>query len=290
MFGKRTLKNLLTLWSKKLISLTASHSIPLFIFISNCFFFIFFLLEKIRKRNSSRITTSYDHEHESLYVNDHATNEKLFYIIPSRVLSFKKGLRVKYDQLFRYYHLEIIPFRPQDNVLDVGANVGEVKKSLDKLDIDINYIGIEPSSSEFKVLKLNCPDSELYNIGCWNKDDNIDFYVSSESADSSFIHPPSPVEKVQKTEVKRIDSFISKDIKLLKIDAEGGEYEVIQGCEGILDLISYISIDVGFERGKESKSTFVEVNQFLQNNNFELIAIEKTRLITLYRHKNLRLK
>ena len=94
-------------------------------------------------------------------------------------------------------------------------------------------------------------------------------------------------EKVEKIEVKRIDSFISKEIKLLKIDAEGGEYEVIQGCEGILNLISYISVDVGFERGKESQSTFVEVNQFLQRNNFELIAIEKTRLITLYKNKSL---
>ena len=287
MFGKRTIKNLLTLWSKRLITFAASYSIPLFTIVSNFFFFIFFLLEKIRKRDSSRITANYDQENTSLYVHDHSTNEKLYFIIPSRILSFKKGLRSKYNQLFKYYHLGIIPFQPQDNVLDIGANVGEVKKSLDRLEVDINYIGVEPSPSEFKVLKLNCPDSELFNIGCWNNNDIIDFFVSSESADSSFIHPPSHVEKVEKIEVKRIDSFISKEIKLLKIDAEGGEYEVIQGCEGILNLISYISVDVGFERGKESQSTFVEVNQFLQRNNFELIAIEKTRLITLYKNKSL---
>lgn len=287
MLGKRTIKNFFNHLIKRLIKFVAKHNITIFIYISNLFFFFYYLLEKLRGRDSSRVSVDFDVKKKSLFIQDYSSKEILYFIIPSRVLSFKKGLRVKYSQLFKNYQLDKISFKKNDCVVDVGANIGEINKSLDKLDLSINYIGIEPSEAEFKALSLNCRNSEIYNIGCWDKNTELDFYISSESADSSFIHPSSEVDFTEKKEVSRLDSFISTKIKLLKIDAEGGEFEVLNGCHGILNLISYISVDVGFEKGQNKESTIVEVNKFLYENNFELISLGKQRLVALYKNNNL---
>jgi len=286
MFGKRTLKNIMNILTTNLIKFVATHNITLYKLISNLFFAQYYLKEKLRGRNSSKIAVGYDKEKESLFAIDKSTQERLYFIIPSRVLSFKKGLRVKYHQLFKHYHLGMIPFENNDLVVDIGANIGEISRSLKLLDLEIKYMAIEPSEAEFKALELNCSNSELHNIGCWDEDKTIDFYISSESADSSFIHPSSKVENIKKKTVRRLDTLVSKKIKLLKIDAEGGEFEVLKGCHEILSSIAYISVDVDFEKGKNNESTLIEVNKYLHENNFELIAIGRQRLITLYKNKN----
>ena len=57
----------------------------------------------------------------------------------------------------------------------------------------------------------------------------------------------------------------------MKIDAEGGELEVLIGCENVLSLITYIAIDCGFEKGKNRESTFIPCLKFLQSHGFELL-------------------
>ena len=53
---------------------------------------------------------------------------------------------------------------------------------------------------------------------------------------------------------KRLDNiFLDKKIKLLKIDAEGSEPEVLNGTLGIIKNIEYISVDCGAERGFHKK-------------------------------------
>ena len=64
---------------------------------------------------------------------------------------------------------------------------------------------------------------------------------------------------------------INEKIKLFKIDAEGNEPEVLMGATSLLKNTEYISVDFGDERGIEQKTTIVDVNNFLTENNFNLI-------------------
>jgi len=58
---------------------------------------------------------------------------------------------------------------------------------------------------------------------------------------------------------------------LLKLEAEGGEPEVLMGCIEILQNIDYISADLGFERGVSEENTFPEVINFLLYNGFNVV-------------------
>jgi hypothetical protein len=62
-------------------------------------------------------------------------------------------------------------------------------------------------------------------LGLWETNTEIDFFVSSYAADSSFIQPKKYAETIQ-IPALRLDSMQLGKIKLLKLEAEGGELEV----------------------------------------------------------------
>ena len=105
-----------------------------------------------------------------------------------------------------------------------------------------------------------------------DKNTLVSFYVNSEEADSSIFEPPSHSKMINVQGI-RLDSLVKEKVKLLKIDAEGGELEVLIGCENILGLITYITIDCGFEKGKNKESTLIACLGFLQKHGFELLEV-----------------
>ena len=68
-------------------------------------------------------------------------------------------------------------------------------------------------------------------------------------------------------------------------EAEGAEPEVIRGAGKKLELIEFISADLGFERGARNESTFKEVTNYLLENNFVLIEFSDARRCALFRNK-----
>ena len=85
-----------------------------------------------------------------------------------------------------------------------------------------------------------------------------------------------------------LDSFKFKNVKLLKIDAEGYEPEVLKGSKDTLNEIQYISVDYGNERGREEDSTICEVTNFLYENKFKLISDSSYRKIGLFKNTNIK--
>ena len=72
-----------------------------------------------------------------------------------------------------------------------------------------------------------------------------------------------------------MDELIHERVKLLKVDAEGAEFEVINGAKNLLSRIEFIAIDLGFEKGIKQESTAPPVFNFLFENAFVLLAIAK---------------
>ena len=66
-----------------------------------------------------------------------------------------------------------------------------------------------------------------------------------------------------KVPVDRLESYVSSKIKLLKLEAEGAEPEILEGLGEKLNLVEYISADLGYERGVHCESTLVPVTNYL---------------------------
>ena len=128
-------------------------------------------------------------------------------------------------------------------------------------------------------------NGENLNLCLSEKEGSIQFYIDSLGANSSIIKSATTNQSVE-VPTMRLDSiFLNKKIKLLKIDAEGSEPEVLVGTLGIIKNIEYISVDCGAERGVSQKTTFREVYKFMIQNNFEIVDINQQRYTVLFRNK-----
>ena len=71
-----------------------------------------------------------------------------------------------------------------------------------------------------------------------------------------------------------LSEFVRKErierIKLFKLEAEGFEPEILEGAEEILQTIEFISIDGGYERGKNQEETFSKLCNNLISKKFTL--------------------
>lgn len=209
------------------------------------------------------------------------------YFPNKRILRLVNNPDLSFKRIYESYCLEYVSFEEGDVVVDCGANVGELNLALFLNGKKIKYIAFEPDEKTFKCLSLNSEkfDTEIYNIALSNQEGETNFFLDNEGGNSSLVDfgTTSSVSVSTRT----LDSFEFGKIKLIKIDAEGFEPEVLEGCINSIKKTELISIDFGAERGENQDTTIVEVNKFLYENNFELIKFSKYRLIGLYRNKSI---
>ena len=133
--------------------------------------------------------------------------------------------------------------------------------------------------------KQNIKDGKLFNLGLWKSNSCLNFYEKTDTADSSFIKNNNFLS-IKKTRVISLDSLNIKNIKLLKVEAEGAEPEVLMGSKNILKKIKFITIDCGPERGLAMKKTDLDVVKFLKMYKFLPIAKSKIRDVILFKNIN----
>tara|TARA_B100001996_G_C18514758_1_gene536893 strand:- start:100 stop:822 length:723 start_codon:yes stop_codon:yes gene_type:complete len=212
-------------------------------------------------------------------------NDLIYFPNKYRLSGSMVNHKLEMHNLLNSYCLDDFEIEPGDTVLDCGANIGAFLMALNEFEKDINYIAFEPDANIYECLKLNTKNShnvKLYNFGLSNlSSKNTNFYIDSDHGDSSLEKFNSNSEI--KIETKTLDELKIKKIKLLKIDAEGHELEVLLGSKKTLKEIEYITIDVG-EESKLNKITLPKVNNFLLKNKFELIDFNKERITGLYKN------
>tara|TARA_B110000008_G_scaffold276560_1_gene316058 strand:- start:1133 stop:1972 length:840 start_codon:yes stop_codon:yes gene_type:complete len=200
-------------------------------------------------------------------------------------MAYEYGVKKRAQILAECYFLNEIKFNDGDIFLDCGANVGDLKIWFDLNKININYVGFEPSPTEFGCLKENVHPAIVHNIGLWKETGELEFFVSSQNGDSSFIEPVSFDERI-KVPVGKLESYVSSNVKIIKLEAEGAEPEILEGLGDKLRLIEYISADLGYERGIKCESTLVPVTNYLLERGFELVNLSHGRICALYKNKN----
>lgn len=199
--------------------------------------------------------------------------------------SYSNGLVNRAYQIADSYMLNEINFKPNDTVVDIGANVGDLYLFFKHLNTKISYIGIEPGENEFFCLNNNI-DGSCINAAVSDKNGVQNFFINEDGADSSLIEPLIYTET---REIKTItlDSMnFQQKIKLIKIEAEGNEPEILRGAIETLKISEYVSADLGPERGVLQESTYEEFIKLMFKNGFDLKKINPERLIVLFKNKS----
>jgi FkbM family methyltransferase len=213
------------------------------------------------------------------------------HFVPSvrRLPFYVRGLKYRSKKLAGEYLLDQVPLEPADVVIDCGANVGDLLMSIDERQVPVRYIAFEPGAAEFRCLERNTQrfallhNIELHNKALAEKEGTADFYVSSGQADGSILEVVGATHKTQVATI-RLDSLDIPRVKLLKLEAEGYEPEILAGAEGMLSRIQYITADVGFERGVRHESTLPQVTNFLLSRGFEVVGNGRDRLVLLFKN------
>ncbi|WP_143423081.1 FkbM family methyltransferase [Halarsenatibacter silvermanii] len=168
-------------------------------------------------------------------------------------------------------------------ILDVGANIGEF--SLVALDNGAQkVIAIEPDPLIYYALKENLKmhlnKTEVYDIAFSNFNGRETFYLQSNTADSSLVEFDN-YEKAIEVKVCKIDSFFDQEIldkiDILKMDAEGGEPEILKGAQRLLENLNYVTIDVSAER--KGEKTMKDCKKILKKYNFDLRIVNEENVL-----------
>ena len=195
-----------------------------------------------------------------------------------------RGIRSKLDYIASEYFLDQVEFARNDVFVDCGANIGEIGMWLAAKDEAIEYVAFEPSPQEFLALEQNASFGRLHQLALWNESTRLNFYLSPDDADSSLIEINSSVGEIE-VECQRLDEVLAdyRRIKVLKIEAEGAEPEVLAGSSGILDRCEYVVVDAGPERGINQEETMPAVINFLLPRGFDILKVSHGRVVCLFR-------
>lgn len=158
---------------------------------------------------------------------------------------------------------EIVKRYDVSYVVDIGANIGNHAHFF------VNNCGshvycFEPSTTNYQLLKLNCPDQNIFKVALGDKVGiasliTFDSCKGNNTISELWQAPPVWGTGMQNEEVlvARLDDFYLPTITFIKIDVEGSELRVLNGA---LDTIRMHHPVVEIE---------IHSDQSLQNASFE---------------------
>lgn len=214
---------------------------------------------------------------------------RIYFSYLKRNSFYTNGIKERLNQISSEYLIDGISFHTGDLIIDCGANIGEFTISLNKLNPELKFICLEPELKEFNVLNINTHDidSKNLNIALSNQKGEADFYKKNLNGDSSLFYTEDSIKT--KVKVSTLDSLFDFNnlnrCKLLKLEAEGAEPEILMGGKKALKKINYVSVDCGPERGIEQEKTITAVTNIMYENNFELLDIHQRRTVLLFKNK-----
>ena len=160
------------------------------------------------------------------------------------------------------FHFRDVPFADGDVFIDIGCNVGLVGLVISKLSPKIKVYSFDASSLAIecarKAAGLNgLTNFEAYNlaIGAVNQA-NVTFFSNGKDAsclvedglNKSNNVPENTVNKIKIDEIFDSPFLGIKKVKYLKMDIEGGEFEIFDRLftqrPDILDRIEYLHIEI----------------------------------------------
>ncbi|QWD10192.1 FkbM family methyltransferase [Polynucleobacter paneuropaeus] len=112
-------------------------------------------------------------------------------------------------------------------VIDIGANIGNISQAL--ISAGHQVVAFEPQPEVFELLKLNCPEATLHNVGLGSSNITMKMPKMDYSQKNNYGGVSLSLGGELDVEVKTLDSFNFENVSLIKIDVEGFELQVLLG-------------------------------------------------------------
>jgi FkbM family methyltransferase len=185
-----------------------------------------------------------------------------------------------------------------NTVIDVGANEGQFATKIINSGFEGNIISFEPlSSAHTKLLnivksfkshnKVNWIAEKRMAIGNKNKKTIINISGNSESSSilkilpkHTSLKPTSITVGKEDVMMKKMDNYLDLVSKqngpyLLKIDTQGYEMEVLKGSKNILNIVSYLLVEVSLVELYQGQKLLKDILDFLSKKNFKIWSVDR---------------
>ncbi len=217
-----------------------------------------------------------------------------------RLVGAKKTVKHNDFDSILFFILNNLYKKKEVIIFDIGANKGQSVNRFKKVFKNPIFFCFEPTKRLFDLLKekfLKDKNISIYNFGISNKKEKIKFFDFKYSPINSFV----PIDKESKfykarkiilnlnddekfidtydVEVNLLDEifkdFNVDDIDILKIDTQGFEDKVLEGCSNLLQnkKIKVIELELILGFGYQKNLSFFDLEKTLSKYDYKLIAI-----------------
>ena len=135
---------------------------------------------------------------------------------------------------------------PKGDIIDVGANIGLASAWFAHRDPNRTFHCFEPLESNARMIKLNCPRAHVHQFAVGKEPGQVTLKVDPDGVMASQIDCRWQTNATT-FRVVALDSFFENNmpdrVAALKIDAEGMEYEILQGASRILDRTEQVVLE-----------------------------------------------
>ena len=174
--------------------------------------------------NSVRIKKT---KNDTFLISDQSQSIEIVY--KKRFEFYMQNIETRLEHLTFEYMLNQVEFYQNDVIIDCGANIGELYLSIlnQSNNLLLNYYGFEPVPNDFYTMARNTNNLVLEPLALSSNDSEKKFFLRPNTADSSF--EPTSGNRSINVKCVTIDQYFKdiKRIKLLKLEAEGYEFDVL---------------------------------------------------------------
>jgi FkbM family methyltransferase len=157
--------------------------------------------------------------------------------------------------------------KPGAVVVDIGANIGQFNFFCKSFLKSSPIFSFEPVPRTFALLQKNSPDNACYECAITTQE-SLTLHIPDTSLMASVLPGPNDQEKVvvkgrkldDIPEIKALDH-----IDLLKIDAEGAEYDVLKASAEALKKSKYIFVEVSVSRVPSPEEDFFAIVKLVRD-------------------------
>ncbi|NJL12526.1 MAG: FkbM family methyltransferase [Microscillaceae bacterium] len=169
-------------------------------------------------------------------------------------------------------------------IIDVGSANGDTSIMFAKFFPKSIVFSFEPNPNVFPtaIKKTKCYNNvKLHQLALSNLNSEVNFFITNNTWSSSLLDIQSLDTKIKRTEVvkvevKMLDEVLSDnslDVLLIKLDTQGTELKILQGAKNTLKRTHFVLCEMANNFTYINGVQYFEIDDFLRNNDFKLIAL-----------------